>query len=64
MPVHDQLPTSCWVTGEYVTDPYTIKLAEGARRPLTIDVGLYRGDSGTRLPRSDASGDSVRLEVP
>ncbi len=28
---------------------------------LQIEVGLYRGDTGVRLPRSDAPGDSVTL---
>ena len=64
MPVHDQLPTSCWTTGEFVSDPYTVPLAEGAQPPFTVEVGLYRGDTGARLPRSDAQGNSVTLAVP
>jgi hypothetical protein len=64
MPLRDQLPTSCWVPGEYVSDPYVIPLVAGAREPLAINVGLYRGDTGARLPRSDAQGDSVTLTVP
>jgi hypothetical protein len=64
MPVRDQLPTSCWQPGEYVGDPYSIPLAVGAHGPYKIVVGLYRGDTGVRLPRSDAQGDSVTLAVP
>jgi hypothetical protein len=64
MPVRDQLPTSCWLPGEYVSDPYSISLAAGTRGPLTVEIGLYRGDSGARLPRSDAQGDRVTLTVP
>jgi len=64
MPLRDQLPTSCWAPGEYVSDPYSIPLAAGARGPLEVQVGLYRGDTGARLPRSDAQGDSVTLAVP
>jgi hypothetical protein len=64
MPVHDQLPTSCWLPGEYVSDPHSVPLAAGARGPFKVEVGLYRGESGARLPRSDAQGDSVTLEVP
>jgi hypothetical protein len=64
MPVRDQLPTSCWVAGEYVSDPYGIPLAADARGPFRVIVGLYRGDTGARLPRSDAQGDSVTLTVP
>lgn len=64
MPVRDQLPTSCWVTGEYVSDPYSIAVTDGARGPFTVDVGLYRSDLGTRVPRSDGLGDSARLVIP
>jgi hypothetical protein len=64
MPVHDQLPTSCWVPGEFVVDPYSIPIAAGAQNPFKIVVGLYRGDTGTRLLRGDAPGDSVTLNVP
>lgn len=64
MPAHDQLPTSCWLPGEYISDPSSIPLAADARGPLKVEVGLYRGDTGVRLPRSDAQGDSVMLEAP
>ena len=64
MPLHNQVPTSCWITGEYVSDPYVIPLANGARGPFTVSVGLYRGDTGVRLLRSDAQGDSATLTVP
>ncbi len=64
MPVHDQWPTSCWRPGEYISDPYTISLADGARAPLAIDVGLYRLESGERLPLDDGTGSSARLIVP
>ena len=64
MPVRDQSPTSCWIAGEYVADPYSIPIASGAPGPFKIEVGLYRADTGTRLPRSDAPGDSVTLNGP
>ena len=64
MPVHDQLPTSCWQPGEYISDPYTVQLADGSPGPYQIEVGLYRGETGARLLRSDAQGDSVTLEAP
>jgi hypothetical protein len=64
MPVHDQLPTSCWVAGEYVRDPYAVQLPAGAPGPYAIEIGLYRADTGARLLRSDAQGDSVTLAVP
>jgi hypothetical protein len=34
------------------------------RGPFIIAVGLYRGDTGVRLPRSDTHGDNVTLTVP
>jgi hypothetical protein len=52
------------VPGEYVSDPYVISLAADARGPIKVSVGLYRGDTGARLPRTDAQGDSVTLSVP
>ncbi len=64
MPVRDRLATSCWQPGEYVGDPYTIQLPARAGGPFTIEVGLYRGDTGVRLMRSDAQGDRVVLEAP
>jgi hypothetical protein len=64
MPVNDQLPTSCWQPGEYVSDPYVIQRPGSAHEPYSIEVGLYRGDTGARLLRSDAQGDSVTLEAP
>jgi hypothetical protein len=64
MPVRDQLPTSCWIPGEYVADPYSIPITSGAQGPFKIVVGLYRSDTGMRLLRSDAQGDSVTLNVP
>ena len=64
MPVRDQSPTSCWIPGEMVADSYSILITPGALGPLKVEVGLYRADTGTRLPRSDAPGDSVTLNAP
>jgi hypothetical protein len=64
MPVRDQLPTSCWLPGEWVSDPHSIPLTASARGPFKVVVGMYRGDTGMRLGRSDAEGDSVTLSVP
>jgi hypothetical protein len=64
MPVHDQLPTSCWQPGEYVTDPYTIQLAPGAQGPFQVEVGLYRLETGIRLAIDNSPETSVRLAVP
>ncbi|MBF8284077.1 MAG: conserved rane protein of unknown function [Anaerolineales bacterium] len=48
-------PTSLWVLGEYVSDPYTFTLAPGT---YTLDIGLYLPETGDRLPVFDASGNS------
>ena len=64
MPLRNQLPTSCWQPGEVVIDPYTIALADGARGPFTVEVGLYRLENGERVPLDDGSGTSVRLLAP
>ncbi len=64
MPVRDQMPTSCWQPGEIVADPYHITLPAGARGPFSVEVGLYRLDTGQRLNRDDGLGTSMRLNVP
>jgi len=56
MPVHDQLLTSCWQPGEQVTDPYTVALPTRGPQPASIEVGLYRLDTGARLTRDDGAG--------
>jgi len=56
MPVHDQLPTSCWQPDEQVADPYTVILPAHGPRPASIEIGLYRLDTGKRLTRRDGAG--------
>jgi len=56
MPVHDQLLTSCWQPGEQVSDPYTVALPAQEAQPASIEVGLYRLDTGERLTRDDGAG--------
>jgi hypothetical protein len=56
MPVHDQLLTSCWQPGEQVTDPYSVALPAPGTQPASIEVGLYRLDTGERLIRDDGAG--------
>jgi hypothetical protein len=63
MPVDDQSPTSCWQPGEYVLDRRTLSITS-AEKPLTVEVGLYLLQTGERLARSDAQGDSAALSVP
>jgi hypothetical protein len=64
MPLHDQLPTSCWQPGEVVVDPYSIAVSNVAQRPLSLVVGLYQVDNGNRLQRDDGQGDNVVIAMP
>ena len=64
MPVNNQLPTSCWQPGEYVSDSYAIALKADAHAPFTIEVGLYQLETGVRLPLNNGAGTSVRLPGP
>jgi 4-amino-4-deoxy-L-arabinose transferase-like glycosyltransferase len=52
--------TSQWVTGEVVTDTYTLAAPPGG---FTISVGMYLQDNGLRLPINDASGTAVGDEA-
>ncbi len=47
-------PTSLWVAGEYISDPYTFNLAPGT---YTLELGLYLPETGARLPVFDSAGD-------
>ncbi len=64
MPVHDQLPTSCWQPGEQVSDPYTIALPAHNSQAASIEVGLYRLDTGQRLKRADGTGTTWSFKLP
>jgi hypothetical protein len=50
-PVNGTYPTSQWAAGEYVSDPYAIKVNAGD----SIEVGLYDPETGARL------GQTLRL---
>jgi len=64
MPVRDQLATSCWQTGEIVADAYAVEMHPDAAEPLSLEVGLYRLDTGRRLNRDDGPEDKIMLAVP
>jgi len=50
MPVRRTLPTTCWVPGEVVRDPYEIEVPEDAPRgDYRLETGLYLWPSGDRL---------------
>ena len=64
-PLGGNRPTTSWLTGEYLTDPYTLSLPAsllpGAYR---LEVGLYRPDTGERLPVNTRTGTSASSSVP
>jgi hypothetical protein len=55
-------PTSRWMPGRMITDPYLLALPEAAYAPdqAVWEVGLYKAQTGQRLPTSDGS-DNVRF---
>jgi hypothetical protein len=60
-PVEGTYPTSLWIEGEVVVDAYDIPLdADAPAGPYTLEIGLYRFESGERLPLS-IGGDALRL---
>ena len=57
MPVRNQLPTTCWQPGEFVTDPYKISVASDAPPGVyTLEVGMYYLPTGERLPVAGPPG--------
>ncbi|MBK7219247.1 MAG: glycosyltransferase family 39 protein [Candidatus Promineofilum sp.] len=65
MPRGGAYPTSRWVAGEVVTDTYAIVLpADLAAGEYAVEVGLYRAETGERLPAlidGEPVGDAVQL---
>jgi hypothetical protein len=59
MPVENSYPTSLWLAGEYVSDSH--HFADLPPGDYSLRVGLYDQSTGTRLQRSDGSGDSIAL---
>jgi hypothetical protein len=61
MPVDWTLPTTCWVRGEIVADPYTLTLPPDAPSgDYTLSLGFYHEATEERLPVGER--DHVRLE--
>ena len=58
-------PTSMWSAGEQIRDEYRLTLPSGARGAYRIELGLYRRDTGARLPVSgtDAKQDHVEFSL-
>ncbi|NLF02707.1 MAG: hypothetical protein GX601_17205, partial [Anaerolineales bacterium] len=62
MPVHDTAPTTCWLPGEVIADPYDIAI-DAAAPPgsYTLETGLYIWESGERLPAVGADADRYNM---
>jgi hypothetical protein len=54
------LPTSLWLTGEYITETFAFPIDE---RAAALHIGLYTPDDGLRLAMADGR-DYLRLPLP
>jgi hypothetical protein len=53
MPVRGNAPTTCWVPGEVLADPYEIDLTSDVPPgDYTLETGFYLLETGQRLPTS------------
>jgi hypothetical protein len=57
-PLGGGYPTSLWEPGEEIEDAYRVVVPADLRGPARLLLGLYRPDSGERLPL-DRGGDSI-----
>ena len=68
IPSSGDAPTTSWVTGEVITDPYEIMVdADATPGPYAIEIGMYEAETGRRLPVYDADreapeGDRILLQ--
>jgi 4-amino-4-deoxy-L-arabinose transferase-like glycosyltransferase len=62
-------PTTDWLPGDIIRDEYTLALPSDAPPgEYTLEVGMYRLETGQRLPAYDADGqrwpeDAIRLDL-
>jgi hypothetical protein len=68
-PGQGAVPTSGWVPGEYVADPYPLVVDPGAPAgEHRLEVGMYDPETGVRVPAADATalpiGDRILLSQP
>ncbi len=57
VPVNGTRPTTGWVAGEIITDPYEIPVnADAQPGPHQIEIGLYDPATGKRLPVTSGQG--------
>lgn len=59
-PLDGARPTTGWVAGEYLIDPYRLTIAPDARPgEYLVEIGLYDPSSGAREPVVDADGKPI-----
>ena len=57
VPLSGEAPTTSWVAGEVIADPYEIIVDADTRAgDYVIEIGMYDATTGLRLPVVDASG--------
>lgn len=64
LPQQGSAPTTSWVTGQVITDTYTVPLpATAPPGEYLLEVGLYQASTGRRLPVRGGPqvGDALRL---
>ena len=69
MPLQDAAPTTCWVPGEILADPYGIPTSpQAAAGEYALEVGLYVLQTGERLPvrgpAATGEGSVVLTSIP
>jgi len=63
VPLSGEAPTTSWITGEVIADPYQITLDPDAPPgDYTIEIGMYDANTGKRLPVYDSEGEAVKEE--
>lgn len=59
-PMAGEAPTNAWQTDEYVQDTYSFTVAEEALKgAASLEIGLYDGTTGQRLPVSEEGSGSA-----
>jgi hypothetical protein len=51
VPLRDEAPTTCWIPGEIIADPYEIAIPPGATDgTYSLETGFYTFPTGERMP--------------
>jgi hypothetical protein len=51
MPLRDEAPTTCWLPGEIIADPYEFVIAPAAAHgAYSLETGFYTFPTGQRMP--------------